>query len=90
MAELTEAIEKAAADKLHRVLILRGARALEELRATVKKNYEEQTDIRYGAARGWVDAIIQPHETRGVLTRLPQYVSRPMPKARFHTSVVQV
>jgi len=27
--------------------------ALEELRATVKKNYEEQTDIRYGAARGW-------------------------------------
>jgi 3-methylcrotonyl-CoA carboxylase beta subunit len=64
--------------------------ALEELRATVKKNYEEQTDIRYGAARGWVDAIIQPHETREILTRLLQYVSRPMPKARFHTGVVQV
>jgi 3-methylcrotonyl-CoA carboxylase beta subunit len=64
--------------------------ALEELRSTVKKNYEEQTDIRYGAARGWVDAIIQPHETREVLTRLLQYVSRPMPKARFHTGVVQV
>src|SRR5438105_5113611 len=63
---------------------------LDELRATVKKNYEEQTDIRYGAARGWVDAIIQPHETREVLTRLLQYVSRPMPKARFHTGVVQV
>ncbi|MEN3371276.1 MAG: 3-methylcrotonyl-CoA carboxylase beta subunit [Verrucomicrobiota bacterium] len=63
---------------------------LEELRATVKANYEEQTDIRYGAARGWVDAIIQPHETRDVLTRLLQYVSRPMPKARFHTGVVQV
>lgn len=64
--------------------------ALEELRVTVKKNYEEQTDIRYGAARGWVDAIIQPHETREVLSRLLQYVSRPMPKARFHTGVVQV
>src|ERR1700745_3460655 len=64
---------------------------LEELRATVKKNYEEQqTDIRYGAARGWVDAIIQPHETRDVLIRLLQYVSRPMPKARFHTGVLQV
>jgi 3-methylcrotonyl-CoA carboxylase beta subunit len=63
---------------------------LEELRNTVKKNYEEQTDIRYGAARGWVDAIIQPHETRDVLTRLLQYVLRPMPKARFHTGVVQV
>ncbi len=62
---------------------------LEELRAQVKANYEEQTDIRYGAARGWVDAIIQPHETREVLVRLLSYVSRPMPKARFHTGVVQ-
>ena len=63
---------------------------LEELRATVKKNYEEQTDIRYGAARGWVDAIIQPHETRDALMRLLQYVSRPTPKAQFHTGVIQV
>src|SRR6266540_4166910 len=63
---------------------------LEELRATVKKNYEEQTDIRYGAARGWVDAIIQPHETRDVLIRLLQYVSRPMPRGHFHTGVIQV
>jgi 3-methylcrotonyl-CoA carboxylase beta subunit len=63
---------------------------LEELRATVKKNYEEQTDIRYGAARGWVDAIIQPHETRDILLRLLQCVSRPMPKGRFHTGVIQV
>ena len=62
---------------------------LEQLRATVKANYEEQTDIRYGAARGWVDAIIQPHETREVLSLLLQYVSRPTPKARFHTGVVQ-
>jgi acetyl-CoA carboxylase carboxyltransferase component len=62
---------------------------LEKLRATVKANYEEQTDIRYGAARGWVDAIIQPHETREVLSLLLQYVSRPTPKARFHTGVVQ-
>jgi 3-methylcrotonyl-CoA carboxylase beta subunit len=63
---------------------------LEELREKVKQNYEEQTDIRYGAARGWVDAIIQPHQTREVLIRLLQYVSRPMPKARFHTGVIQV
>jgi 3-methylcrotonyl-CoA carboxylase beta subunit len=62
---------------------------LERLRAKVKESYEEQTDIRYGAARGWVDAIIQPHETRDILTRLLQYVSRPMPKARFHTGVIQ-
>src|SRR5213080_2100283 len=62
---------------------------LEELRAKVKQSYEEQTDIRYGAARGWVDAIIQPHETRDVLIRLLEYVSRPAPKAHFHTGVIQ-
>ena len=63
---------------------------LEELRAKVKQSYEEQTDIRYGASRGWVDAIIQPHETRDVLIQLLEYVSRPMPKAHFHTGVIQV
>src|SRR6266403_809366 len=63
---------------------------LEELRAQVKQSYEEQTDIRYGAARGWVDAIIEPHETRDVLIRLLEYVSRPMPISRFHTGVIQV
>jgi acetyl-CoA carboxylase carboxyltransferase component len=63
---------------------------LDELRKKVKASYEEQTDIRYGTARGWVDAIIQPHETRETLIQLLQYVSRPMPKARFHTGVIQV
>ena len=63
---------------------------LEELRVNVKQSYEEQTDIRYGAARGWVDAIIEPHETRDVLIRLLQFVSRPMPKSHFHTGVIQV
>ncbi len=63
---------------------------LDELRQKVKQNYEEQTDIRYGAARGWVDAIVQPHETREALVQLLEYVSRPTPKARFHTGVIQV
>jgi 3-methylcrotonyl-CoA carboxylase beta subunit len=66
------------------------AEELEELRAKVKATYEEQTDIRYGAARGWVDAIIQPHETRETLLQLLQYVSRPAPHAPFHTGVIQV
>ena len=63
---------------------------LEQLRAKVKETYEEQTDIRYGAARGWVDAIIQPRDTRDVLLRLLGYVRRPAPQgARFHTGVIQ-
>src|SRR5581483_5480625 len=65
------------------------AEELEELRMQVKANYEEQTDIRYGAARGWVDAIIQPHETRDVLVRLLGYVTRPAAHAHFHTGVIQ-
>ena len=63
---------------------------LEELRAKVKASYEEQTDIRYGAARGWIDSIIQPHETRDVLVQLLRYVARPPAKGRFHMGVVQV
>ena len=38
--------------------------AIEEMRDVIRRQYEEQTDIRYGAARGWVDAIIAPQDTR--------------------------
>ncbi len=37
---------------------------IDQMRESVRTRYAEQTDIRYGAARGWVDAIIAPHETR--------------------------
>jgi acetyl-CoA carboxylase carboxyltransferase component len=30
----------------------------------VKRTYDEQTDPRYGAARLWIDKIIDPMETR--------------------------
>lgn len=59
------------------------------LKERVHRTYQEQTDIRYGAARGWVDAIIQPHETRPALAKLLEYVSRPTPQARFHSGVIQ-
>ena len=39
------------------------ARAVEEMR----EDYEHQLDARYAAARGYVDAIIHPEETRDVL-----------------------
>jgi acetyl-CoA carboxylase carboxyltransferase component len=37
---------------------------LESMRDSVREMYQSQTDIRYGAARGWVDAIIPPEATR--------------------------
>src|SRR5271170_6109656 len=39
----------------------------QELLASIKATYEAQTDCRYAAARLWVDAIIDPAETRSVL-----------------------
>ena len=60
-----------------------------KLRESIRSRYEEQTDIRYGAARGWVDAIIPPHETRDwlimALDQLPRGKS-----AEFRTGVLQV
>jgi acetyl-CoA carboxylase carboxyltransferase component len=39
-----------------------------ELFDAVKATYEHQTDPRYGAARLWIDKIIDPVETRAALT----------------------
>jgi 3-methylcrotonyl-CoA carboxylase beta subunit len=62
---------------------------VDELRQSIRDRYEEQTDIRYGAARGWVDAIIAPHETRtwlqAALDCLPATIDR-----EFKTGVLQV
>jgi acetyl-CoA carboxylase carboxyltransferase component len=63
---------------------------LDRLRQQVKDNYVEQADIRYGAARGWVDAIISPLETRRILLQTLALAHRPGPKAGFHTGVIQV
>jgi len=43
------------------------AKELDELRESVRANYEHQTDPRYAAARLWVDAILDPAYTREAL-----------------------
>jgi 3-methylcrotonyl-CoA carboxylase beta subunit len=40
---------------------------LKDLHKSIRLTYEEQTDPRYAAARLWVDAIIDPAETRDAL-----------------------
>src|SRR5262249_38675871 len=47
---------------------------LQELKQKVTASYTEQTDIRYAAARGWVDEIIEPAETRSVLLTMLKIV----------------
>src|SRR6266700_822173 len=51
----------------------RGGKQLSEedkkqLYESVKQSYDEQTDPRYGAARLWIDRIIDPIETRDAIT----------------------
>src|SRR5207247_5726747 len=47
------------------------AKELEELREKIEASYQEQTDVRYAAARLWVDRIIEPGQTRlALLTAL--------------------
>lgn len=63
---------------------------LEQMRQHIIARYQRQMDIRYGAARGWVDAIIQPETTRDVLIRLLDLVKRRgISPVRFHTGVFQ-
>jgi 3-methylcrotonyl-CoA carboxylase beta subunit len=66
------------------------AEQLEELHRTIAADYTEQTDIRYGAARGWVDAIIPPHSTREVLVMALTLATRSPPRGGFRAGVIQV
>ena len=59
------------------------------LRQTTIADYEAQTDIRYGAARGWVDAIIAPDKTREVLIEALGTATRPGPTGGFRAGVLQ-
>jgi acetyl-CoA carboxylase carboxyltransferase component len=58
----------------------------EELRG----RYERETDIRYAAARLWVDAIIDPAETREVLGMALDIVTRQRETVPLATGVFQV
>jgi len=64
--------------------------ALAKLHERIKGDYQRQTDIRYGAARGWVDAIIVPSATRDVLVHSLRCATRPPPPGGFRAGVLQV
>lgn len=66
------------------------AEELEQLRQQVTADYERQTDIRYAAARLWVDAILDPAETRDVLIRSLEVATRQATDEPFRVGVFQV
>lgn len=63
---------------------------LEELRNKVQASYDEQTDVRYAAARLWVDGILEPAETRAALLLALDVATRYDEGRPFKTGVLQV
>ncbi|MFO0852563.1 MAG: acyl-CoA carboxylase subunit beta [Gemmataceae bacterium] len=66
------------------------AAELEELRAKVTASYAEQTDIRYAAARLWVDAIVKPEQSRSALLTAMSVATRHDDGRPFKVGVFQV
>jgi acetyl-CoA carboxylase carboxyltransferase component len=55
----------------------------------VKATYDEQMDPRYGAARLWIDALIDPLDTRSALTGALEAVSLNPEVREFKVGVLQ-
>jgi 3-methylcrotonyl-CoA carboxylase beta subunit len=60
-----------------------------ELLESTKRTYDEQTDPRYGAARLWIDKIIDPVETREAITQALEAAALNPDVAEFKSGVLQ-
>jgi acetyl-CoA carboxylase carboxyltransferase component len=60
-----------------------------QLFESVKKTYDEQTDPRYGAARLWIDKIIDPVETRDAITQALEAAALNPDVPEFKVGVLQ-
>jgi 3-methylcrotonyl-CoA carboxylase beta subunit len=60
-----------------------------ELYESVKQTYDEQTDPRYGAARLWIDKIIDPSETREAIVQALEAAALNPDVPEFKVGVLQ-
>jgi len=60
-----------------------------ELYESVKQTYDEQTDPRYGAARLWIDKIIDPVETREAIVQALEAAALNPDVPEFKVGVLQ-
>jgi len=63
---------------------------MRDLEQRITAAYEHQTDVTYAAARGWVDAIIQPEATRAALATALEAVAYVGDLPAMRTGVLQV
>jgi acetyl-CoA carboxylase carboxyltransferase component len=61
-----------------------------EILKEIQGRYERQTDVRYAAARLWVDAIITPQETRDKISHAIHCANHNPEIPEFKTGVIQV
>jgi acetyl-CoA carboxylase carboxyltransferase component len=72
----------------------RGGKVLTEAEKTalhdeIRATYDAQADPRYGAARLWIDAIIDPTKTRDVLMSALEACALNPDVPRFNPGVLQ-
>ncbi len=61
----------------------------QQLSSSIRESYEAQTDSRYAAARLWVDAVIDPAETRQWLLAALEACALNPEVAKFNPGVLQ-
>lgn len=66
------------------------AEEMDQLREEIRRQYSQQSDIRYAAARGWVDGILAPHRTREFLILALRTIQQQTPPNSFQVGVLQV
>jgi 3-methylcrotonyl-CoA carboxylase beta subunit len=66
-----------------------GEEELAELSAAVEADYAEALDVRYGAARLWVDEVVLPSELRGRLVRALEACAGDADPPAWRTGVIQ-
>ena len=66
-----------------------GEEEKKELYEATKRTYDEQTDPRYGAARLWIDKIIDPIETREAIAQALEAASLNPDVPEFKVGVLQ-
>lgn len=62
----------------------------QQIMKEISESYEEQTDVRYAAARLWVDGIINPIKTRERISESIRYANHNPDIEDFKTGVMQV
>lgn len=67
-----------------------GEEDIASLRDRIRQQYEAEMNIRHGAARGWIDAIIAPHETRAWIAAALRMVPPDRDHQPFRTGILQV